>query len=191
MSVHKPKFKNIPIETADYFIKHHLPYELWMMQESPALAIKGAPMVQHNLHVEGFALHARNLIEFLKNGESCGYDPTDFTTSAFSVNRRFIRSALIDMINNQISHLTTNRTHKREEKFDEQDWQETTKAVAEEFTRWSKNLKSEWAKKWEERERFGVSNGGGNYRYLPRRWRLHGSHIDPTEWHDLYTAGSL
>jgi hypothetical protein len=34
MSVHKPKFKNIPAKVRNAFIRHHLPYELWMMRES-------------------------------------------------------------------------------------------------------------------------------------------------------------
>jgi hypothetical protein len=113
MSVHKPKFKNIPPEVRDSFIKHQIPYERWMMQEALAAARRGAPSrFQQNLQVEGFALHARNLIEFLKNGEACGFNPTDFTTRAFSVNRKFIRDTLIEMINTQISHLTAERDGK-------------------------------------------------------------------------------
>jgi hypothetical protein len=107
MSVYKPKFQNIPMESRDSFIKHQIPYECWMMRESLAAALKGASgRFQQNLQVEGFALHARNLIEFLKNGDGCGFNPTDFTTSAFSVERTFIRGALVGMINTQISHLT-------------------------------------------------------------------------------------
>src|ERR1700730_5972489 len=33
-----------------------------------------------------------------------GFNPADFTTAAFSVNRTFIRQKLVDMINEQISH---------------------------------------------------------------------------------------
>jgi hypothetical protein len=60
MSVHKPKFQNIPIETRESLIKHQIPYELWMMRDSLAAALRGANRFQQNLHVEGFALHARN-----------------------------------------------------------------------------------------------------------------------------------
>jgi hypothetical protein len=154
MSVHKPKLKNIPQKTQDAFVQHHLPYELWMMRESLAAARKGAPtQFQHNLHVEGFAVHARNLIEFLKNGDGCGFNPADFTTEAFSVNRKFIRDTLVTMINEQISHLTSDRTENKNEKFDEPHWQETANAIEQEFKRWTDNLSSDWAKKWEERER--------------------------------------
>ena len=167
MSVHKPKFQNIPMEMLDSFIKHHIPYELWMMRDSLAAALRGAPnRFQQNLHVEGFALHARNLMEFLKNGESCGYNPTDFTTNAFSVERKFIRGTLVDMINEQISHLTVDRTQKQEEKFDEPQWRETAEAVENELNRWIKNLKPGsaekpgWAEKWEQRERMGEAEAG-------------------------------
>lgn len=154
MSVHKPKLKNIPPQRQDALVQHHLPYELWMMRESLAAARRGAATrFQQNLQVEGFALHARNLIEFLKNGEACGFNPADFTTKAFSVNRSFIRATLVDMINEQISHLTSDRTEKQNEKFDEPEWLETADAIDKEFKRWIDNLTPEWATKWEQRER--------------------------------------
>jgi hypothetical protein len=130
VSVHKPKLKNIPPGRQDAFVQHHLPYELWMMHESLAAARRGATTrFQQNFQVEGFALHARNLIEFLKNGEACGFNPADFTTKAFSVNRSFIRATLVDMINEQISHLTSDRTEKQNEKFDEPEWLETANVI--------------------------------------------------------------
>ena len=135
-------------------MRHHLPYELWMMRESLAAAKRGAPTrFQQNLQVEGFAVHARNLIEFLKNGDACGFNPADFTTDAFSVNRTFIRQKLVDMINEQISHLTSDRTENQNEKFDEPQWLETASAIEKEFKRWTNNLSSRWAAKWEKRER--------------------------------------
>ena len=106
-----------------------------------------------NLQVEGFAMHARNLIEFLKNGDACGFNPADFTTDAFAVNRKFIRSTLVDMINEQISHLTSDRTDIQEEKFDGPEWIETAEAIEKEFVRWTGNLTSDCAEKWEKRER--------------------------------------
>jgi hypothetical protein len=161
MSVRKPKFQNIPTNTRDAFVKHQIQYERWMMRESLAAALRGAPTrFQQNLHVEGFALHARTLIEFLKNGEACGFNPTDFTTSAFSVDRKFIRGTLVELINTQISHLTADRTEKQEEKFDEVHWLETAAAIEKELDRWIKNLKLEWAEKWEQRERMGEADGG-------------------------------
>jgi hypothetical protein len=125
-----------------------------MMRESLAAARRGATTrFQQNLQVEGLALHARNLIEFLKNSEACGFNPADFTTMAFAVNRLFIRGALVDMINEQISHLTSDRTEKQNEKFCESEWLETTDAVDQEFKRWIDSLKPEWATKWGQRER--------------------------------------
>jgi hypothetical protein len=156
MSVHKPKFQNIPMETHESLIKHHIPYELWMMRDSLAAALRGAPSrFQQNLHVEGFALHARNLIQFLKNGEDCGFNPTDYTTDAFSVKKTFIRSTLVEMINTQSSHLTAKRTQEQEKKFDEPHWRETAEAVENELKRWITNLKPKWAEKWEQRDRMG------------------------------------
>lgn len=154
MSVHKPKLKNIAPQTQDAFVKHHLPYELWMMRGSLAAARRGATTrFQQNLQVEGFALHARNLIEFLKNGDASGFNPADFTTTDFSVNRSFVRGPLVDMINEQISHLSSDRTEKQNEKFDEPAWLETANATEKEFKRWIDNLKPEWVTKWGQRER--------------------------------------
>lgn len=124
------------------------------MRECLAAARKGAlSRFQQNLQVEGFALHARNLIEFLKNGDACGFNPADFTTNAFSVNRTFIRQTLVDMINEQISHLSSDRTENQNEKFDEPQWLETADAIEKEFKRWTDNLIPDWAVKWAGRER--------------------------------------
>jgi hypothetical protein len=187
LSVHKPKFKNIPMETRESFIQHHIPYERWMMRESLEAARRGAPTrFQQNLHVEGLALHARNLIEFLKNGDSCGFNPTDFTTAAFSVKPTFIRSTLVDKINQQIEHLTTKRTKKRKEKFDEPDWVETVHAVEKEFKRWIANLKPEWVKKWDERERMGEDDGG----VLTVEGHVNGASSEPTSSTSHPTPGT-
>jgi hypothetical protein len=161
MSVHQPKIENIPARTRDSIVKHHIPYERWMMRESLAAALQGAPTrFQQNLQVEGFALHARNLIEFLKNGDGCGFNPADFTTEGFSVQRRFIRDTLVNMINRQISHLTDGRTEIQEGKFDESQWRETAQAIEGELDRWIANLSPEWAEKWKQRERMGDADGG-------------------------------
>jgi hypothetical protein len=106
-----------------------------------------------NLQVEGFAMHARNLIEFMKNGDACGFNPADFTTHAFAVDRKFIRATLVDMINEQISHLTSDRTENQNEKFDEARWTETAESIEKEFVRWTCNLTNDWVEKWENRER--------------------------------------
>jgi hypothetical protein len=82
-----------------------------------------------------------------------GFNPADFTTAAFSVNRTFIRQKLVDMINEQISHLTSDRTEQQDEKFDAPEWLETANAIEKEFQRWVANLKPEWVHKWEQRER--------------------------------------
>src|SRR5262249_11710257 len=154
MSVHKPLLKNVPPLIRDAFVKHHLPYELWMMRTSLAAARKGAPTrFQQNLQVEGFALHARNIIEFLKNGDDCGFNPADFTTEKFSVNRMFLRPTLIKMVNEQISHLSSDRTENQNEKFDEPRWVETADAIEKEFNWWTDNLTADWATIWASRQR--------------------------------------
>jgi len=154
MSVHKPKLKNVAAMKVDRIIKHHLPYEFWMMRDSLAAARKGSPTwFEHNLHVEGLALHSRNLIEFLKNGDACAFSPADFTTNGFKVNKQFVRQGLIDKINEQISHLTDDRTEDREEKFGPDDWTETVEAIEKEFDRWIKNLAPDWAKKWDQNDK--------------------------------------
>jgi len=62
---------------------------------------------------------------------------------------------LVDKINQQIEHLTTKRTKKQLEKFNEPDWVETADAVEKELNRWIANLHPDWAKKWNRRERMG------------------------------------
>jgi len=107
---------------------------------------------QQNMNVECFALHARNLIEFLKDGDDCGFDPTDFTTDGFA-KRLFIRSTLVKMMNDQISHLSSDRTENDHEKFGVAEWLEATNAIQDELRRWTSCLTPDWAAKWENRER--------------------------------------
>ena len=58
MSVHKPKFKNIDKDTIDAIVKHHISYELWMMNSAYAAGIRGSSsQFEHNKNVEVFALH--------------------------------------------------------------------------------------------------------------------------------------
>jgi hypothetical protein len=156
MSVRKRKSKNVDEETKASLVQHHLPYELWMMREALYAARQGAESrFKQNLQVEGLAIHARNVIDFLKNAQTCGFNPTDFTAKNFSVNRRFIRPELAELINHQISHLTARRTENQNEKFDEPKWVEATEAIEKEFKRWSDNLTPDWAEKWEQRQMMG------------------------------------
>jgi hypothetical protein len=153
MSVHKPKLKNVAPQTVAEFIQHHIPYEVWMMDQCLKAAIAGAPTrVRQNQNVECLALHCRNLIEFFKNSDSCGFDPSDFTEN-FTTEPRFIREGLVTMIQQQIAHLTTGRTRDGGKKFDRPDWQETVDLIHAELDRWVRHLGPDWGRKWANRER--------------------------------------
>jgi hypothetical protein len=91
--------------SGEEFFTDHLPYEINMLRVSFALLSTGVmgPALT-NVLIESFCVHARNLIEFFKNKDSCDFDPRDFAIAAYQLEKRFLRDSILPKINNQISH---------------------------------------------------------------------------------------
>ncbi len=92
----------------DELFKEHLPYEIWMLHETlDALNRSASDKVLENALIESFAVHARNLIEFL-GGEY--FDLGQFTAPKYNRGTQLDWKKATTKLNVQISHITQART---------------------------------------------------------------------------------
>jgi hypothetical protein len=146
---------------ADEFFCEHLPYEIDMMRGMYAELKKGPHSVQllQNSHIESFHIHARNLIEFFKNKTPCDFDPRLFTEPSYQPDGNFISAGLEAKINQQISHLTAQRTGAQEGKLGPDQWTEIGEAIEEQIERFEKALKAKYKPKWKYNKRIYIKQG--------------------------------
>ncbi len=130
----------------------HLPYEIRMMryEYSKMVALNMIPKapsveLEMNSAIEGFCLHARNLMEFFKNKSD--FDPREFTVRGYPLNKRFLRDSFLSKLNAQLTHLSSRRTSDPKEKLHGPDFDELKRAIEAEISRMIENLKPEWRSK--------------------------------------------
>jgi len=144
------KLKSVTPDVADKFLTRHLPYEVKMMRELyPELNSGKYAQLIHNSNVQSFHVHARNLIEFFKNKPPCDFDPRLFTEPSYQPDGNFIDNLLEAKINQQISHLTAQRTAIAQEQLGPPQWEKILKTIEREISRFEKALKPECKEKWE------------------------------------------
>jgi hypothetical protein len=131
------------------FFDEHLPYEVEMMRGLyDELSAGGYTQLIHNANIESFHIHARNLIEFFKNKKPCDFDPRLFTHERYQPNGNFVDNSLEAKINQQISHLTADRTADAAQKLGPKEWAKIRGAVEKEIARWGESLSPEYKAKW-------------------------------------------
>jgi hypothetical protein len=131
------------------FFNEHLPYEIEMMRGLyDELSTGSSTWLMHNARIESFHIHARNLIEFFKNKRPCDFDPRLFTHGRYQPNGNFVDNRLEGKINQQISHLTADRTSDATKKLGPRDWAKIKGAVEKEIARWEEALSPEYKAKW-------------------------------------------
>jgi hypothetical protein len=147
--------KSICTQQQNEFFEEHLQYEINMLRAliyelpgtSPSTVIR-------NVVIEGIAVHARNLIEFFKNKAPCDFDPRRFTATGYNPNGNFIDAVLESKINQQVSHLTAERTRDASKKIGTKELQGISEAIEREIDRFGKALTS-------------IYQENGKLRYLP------------------------
>ena len=148
---------NVTDEKVSECFARHLPYEIDMLRELYLELLSGKySQLLHNSHIESFLIHARNLIEFFKNKEPCDFDPRLFTDESYEPNRQFINSKLLDKINEQIAHLTADRTAVASEQLGPTHWAQIKEALESEISRFEKTLKPEHNPTWKCTKRVSV-----------------------------------
>ncbi|WP_299817001.1 hypothetical protein [uncultured Roseibium sp.] len=129
------------------FLRRFLKYEVDMLRATHILILNSPDsQIVINVLIESFCIHARNIIEFLKNHGACDVDPRWFTGENYKVDRNFLKKSLGDRVNAQIAHLSHNRTTDSKKKIDAKDRKELSDAVELQLSRFYNNLKVEWRK---------------------------------------------
>jgi hypothetical protein len=132
---------NVTDALADQCIGRHLPYEIKMMRELYAELPTGKyTRLIHNSNVQSFCIHARNLIEFFKNKPPCDFDPRLFTDKTYQPNGNFIDSKLEAKINQQVTHLTADRTTNADDQLGQPQWKKIIETIEKEIGRFEKAL---------------------------------------------------
>ncbi|WP_369723841.1 hypothetical protein AB8Z38_07290 [Bradyrhizobium sp. LLZ17] len=140
---------------AEEWLRRHLCYEVGMMRQLlPVLAHSPPSQFERNIHIECFHLHARNLIEFFKNKDPCDIDPRRFTKPSYQPDGNFIDKDLEARINQQISHLTSNRVGAKQ--LGPSDWRKISATIEAEIARFEKHLTKDAEGHW----RLGLSDMG-------------------------------
>jgi hypothetical protein len=148
MTKHRGK-KSITDKQIHDFFTEHLPYEVNMFRALLAELGRFQPnTVLRNATIEGIATHARNLIEFFKNKPPCDFDPRRFTEKGYVPNGNFIDSKLEAKINQQVSHLTAERTSFAAEKINASAFRRISEAIESEIERFENALSPDYRAKW-------------------------------------------
>lgn len=102
-------------------LEHHLLYEFNMLQGAyRALESGGHCPIINNALIESFAIHARALCEFFKNGQH-SRKAEEFTRGEYKAKHLKSLKTEIDKLNTQIAHLTGARTTDATHKFGSDD----------------------------------------------------------------------
>ncbi|HXQ74021.1 MAG TPA: hypothetical protein VN844_26190 [Pyrinomonadaceae bacterium] len=149
MKKKQKKPKNITAAQKKEFWEEHLPYEIDMMRAIYPVAVAGSPSrAVHNAMVEDFLLHCRNIIEFFKYNPPCDFSPIFFTDGTFKINKTFVNAKLYDKINQQISHLTAERTRVKTDKLGPSEWKILKDQIEGEIARMEAALSDDARRSW-------------------------------------------
>lgn len=123
----------------DDILGHHLPYEIWMLQETHQ-RLKGAvsDQVVTNALIESFCIHARQLLDFFENKQ--GRCAKDFTGGTYNATCLSYLRTQRTKLNTQIAHLTACRTKDPKEKIGGTDRDKLLKAILREARNFQSNL---------------------------------------------------
>ena len=137
----------------------HVPYEIIRLDEMYRLMaqpdlfnFKGIPEKQQptieDALIVAFCSHARNLVEFFEKQPSDNYAcAKDFAKDKYEplkINHGTRLHSLKGMLNNQINHLTYERTDQPDEKIGAPERKELFQAIHDEVVRWKAALKPEY-----------------------------------------------
>lgn len=143
--------------------ENHLTYEINMFRGLYA-QLHSTPSADPyicNAVIEAYLLHARNLIEFFKNKKPCDVDPRHFTSAGYEPNGNFINHTLEALINQQITHFTSDRKAADGEKIDGPKQQLINGAIEQQIERFERSLTSAYPAKWNPTQTLTMASGAG------------------------------
>ena len=133
----------------DEHMRRHVPYEVWMLQQTQsAIASRSVPEgVPCNAYIELFAVHARCLIWFFKGVQ--GSKATYFTDPKYRpFAQTHVPEALIDKINDQITHVSWDRVVGIREQLNSDDIAVLRSLIEKELAEFLAHLTSHYCRLW-------------------------------------------
>jgi hypothetical protein len=95
-------------EQKNEYLREHLPYELKMLHYTSKQMLEWQHYLSWNAHYEAFAVHARNLVKFLSNGDDGNFKADQFIRGGFKARTDHICS-LMRKLDKQVFHSAKNR----------------------------------------------------------------------------------
>ena len=90
------------------YLDEHLPYMLKMLRYTHEQMCQRQHYLSWNAHFELFAVHARNLMNFLSNNDKKNLQARDFVTGGFKARTKDV-GRLLQKLEQQVFHLAENR----------------------------------------------------------------------------------
>jgi hypothetical protein len=94
-------------EQKNEYLREHLPYEMKMLRYTSKQMLERQHYLSWNAHYEAFAVHARNLANFLSNDDKGNFKAREFV-STFSAKKGELGTAM-QTLTNQVFHLAKSR----------------------------------------------------------------------------------
>jgi hypothetical protein len=121
------------------YLDEHLPYMLKMLRYTYGQMLQQQHYLSWNAHFESFAVHARNLVKFLTNGDTGNFQATQFVRGGYRARHDEIKGAM-QKLEAQVFHLAKKRPREAIGKF-------STEPDAENVRAWIEQNFSEFLSK--------------------------------------------
>lgn len=126
----------------------HLPYELKMLRHTYAQMLKPQFYLDWNAFYESFAVHARNLANFLTNDDRKNFKACDFVQNFKA--RKGNLAKITSMLDMQVFHLVKDRPVTNTGKFNTEHAKKVLDWIEDEMTNFLARLSAEDKKLWDE-----------------------------------------
>lgn len=123
------------------YLDEHLPYMMKMLRYTSGQLSQGQHYLSWNAHFESFAVHARNLVNFLNNADGQNFKACDFAKD-FRARPGEIAGHL-QKLRDQVFHLGKNRPRTVIGKFDSEDAGKVFDWIVENFAEFLAKLPKE------------------------------------------------
>jgi hypothetical protein len=132
-------------------MEHHLPYEIGMLVFTSRLLETMQPgnlpdheKAMRNALIESFCIHARNLIDFLEGKKKKSRLRAKSVTDGYKPASGWIDKALTKKIEDQIAHITINRTLDPSARINGEVRTKLLRAIAKELVAFRKKLRPQY-----------------------------------------------
>jgi len=131
-------------------LKEHLPYEIRMLRYTLGeLTKRRSHVLEWNVYFESFAVHARNLYDFLTNSDdSRNFKAKDFIDQ-FATLKTDQTKGTFEKLNSQVFHLGKSRPTNQTEKANRDHAKKVASWIEKEFNRFVDGLAPRYRSEWD------------------------------------------